>query len=130
MKRTYSFFYYWFPVAFYSAIIFIQSGFPTLKDIPEIPHMDKCLHFIGYALLGLLYIRGFHNSRFCNSYRFMVSASIFLTALSGVIDELHQEFVSHRTGDIRDIFFDALGGIFGVVTYRILTRKYPKIGRV
>ena len=36
----------------YCTIIYIQSSYPALETLPEIPYMDKFLHFSGYAFLG------------------------------------------------------------------------------
>lgn len=129
-KGTYYFFYYWFPVLLYCLIIFVQSSYPAVEKIPELPYLDKLIHLAGYALLGLLLLRGFRNSIFRDDHKFIMTASVLLTGLYGASDELHQNYVTYRTGDMWDALFDLLGGVFGVFVYQILTRKYPKIGSI
>ena len=129
-KRSYRFLYYWFPVLFYCLIIFIQSSYPHPKEIPYIAYADKILHFAGYAILGLLFLRGFRNSKFRNESKLIMAASILLAGFYGASDELHQHYIPYRTGNIWDALFDLLGGIFGVYVYQTLLEKYPKIGRI
>ena len=129
-KGSYRFLYYWLPVLLYCFVIFVQSSYPTPKEIPRIVYADKFFHLLGYALLALLFLRSFRNSKFGNENKFIMAASIFLTGLYGASDELHQYYVPYRTGNIWDALFDLLGGIFGVYVYQRLLEKYPKIGRI
>ena len=129
-KETYSFWYYWFPVILYCSIIFLQSSYPAVKEIPELPYVDKLIHFAGYALLGLLFVRGFRNSRFKDGQKCIVAVSILLTGLYGAADELHQHYVAARTAEVLDVLFDLSGGIFGVIVYQILVIKYPALSRI
>ena len=85
---------------------------------------------MGYALLGLLFIRGFRNSRFGGNHKLIITVSIILTGLYGAGDELHQNYVPYRTADLLDILFDLIGGAFGVCIYQIITRKYPGISSI
>ena len=126
-KSIFHFLYYWFPVFFFCLTIFIQSSFPTVEELPRFPYADKLIHFAVYAVLGFLFIRGLRNSRFKDDDSFIVMTSILLTGLYGLSDELHQHYVLYRTADIWDGVFDFLGGIFGVYTYEILSRKFAKI---
>lgn len=127
---TRHFFYYWFPVLFYCLIIFAQSSYPAPKKTPDLPCMDKLLHFAGYALLGILFLRGFRSSTLKNNNGLIMVASILLTGIYGASDELHQYFVPYRFADIGDILADFLGGLFGVYIYQLLLNKYPRLGRI
>lgn len=129
-NETHRFFRYWFPVLFYCLVIFIQSSYPQPEQIPQVVNIDKLLHVVGYALLGVLFLRGFRNSRFANEYTVIMAASILLTGLYGASDELHQYYVPYRNGNIWDLLFDFLGGIIGVYVYKLLLERYPKIGRI
>ena len=129
-KVVFHFLYYWFPVLFYCLAIFVQSSFSTLKQIPDLPQGDKVLHFVGYAILGVLFLRGFKNSKLKNRGRLIMVASIVLTAIYGATDELHQYYVPNRSAEIGDIFFDFCGGLFGVYIYQLFLEKYPRIGSI
>ena len=129
-KRTHRFLRYWFPVLFYCLIIFVQSSYPTVKKTHDLPHIDKLLHLVGYAILGMLFFRGFKNSRFSNNFALITTASILLTGTYGATDELHQHYVPYRTADIWDVFSDLLGRFLGVYIYQALSEKYPIIARI
>ena len=129
-KRNYHYFYYWFPVLLYCIVIFIQSEYAHSFEVRKLPHIDKLFHFLGYALLGVLFIRGFNNSRFRNDYKCILIASILLTGLFGISDEFHQQYTPYRNADIWDALVDMAGGTLGVCLYGILSTKYPGISRI
>lgn len=129
-KSAYHFLHYWFPILSYCLIIFVQSSYPTLERTPDLPHMDKVLHFAGYALLGTLFLRGLRNSKFKHHDRLIRVGSILLTGIYGATDEWHQHYVPYRSAELWDIFFDFAGGLFGVYLYQRLLEKYPKIRRI
>jgi VanZ family protein len=129
-KGIHHFFRYWSPVILYCLLIFIQSSFPSPRQLPTVHHMDKLLHMSCYALLGVLFFRAFRNSRCRDRERLIQVASVLLTAIYGATDELHQYFVSQRSAQGWDLFFDFLGGLAGVNAYAFLAKKYPSIGRL
>jgi VanZ family protein len=129
-KGANHFFHYWFPVVLYCLIIFLQSSYPTLAKTPDLPSMDKVLHFAGYALLGALFLRGLRHSKFKDHDRLIRVGSILLAGIYGATDEWHQHYVPYRSAELWDIFFDFAGGLFGVYLYQRLLEKYPKIRRV
>ncbi|MBW2037691.1 MAG: VanZ family protein [Deltaproteobacteria bacterium] len=126
-KALYHFFRYWFPVLFFCIIIFIQSSHPVPEQTCDLPYIDKFLHLTGYALLGILFLRGFNNSSWENNRALIMVASIVLTGIYGASDEIHQHYVPYRTADLWDVVFDFSGGFLGVYMYEIFVRKYPKI---
>ena len=129
-KRTHRFLRYWFPVLLYCVIIFVQSSYPTVQKTYDLPHIDKLIHLAGFAILGVLFFRGFKNSRFKSDFALIRTASILLTGIYGATDELHQYYVPYRTADIWDVFSDLSGGFLGVYIYQALLKKYPAIGRI
>jgi len=129
-KGANHFLHYWFPVLLYCLIIFVQSSYPTLERTPALPYMDKLLHLAGYALLGMLFLRGFTHSKFKHHDKLITIASILLTGIYGAADEWHQHYVPYRSADLWDIFFDFSGGLFGVYLYGLLWKKYPKVRRI
>ena len=118
--------YYWLPVLVYCLIIFIQSSFPATEHLPEFDLSDKLMHMGAYALLGLLLYRAFNGMRKHPTTKSLVVLSIFLTALYGASDEVHQYFVPSRSAEILDFFADAVGGILGVMIAVVIfkNRRY------
>jgi len=88
-----------------------------------LPHLDKVLHFVAYALLGALFLRAFKTSRIKNNVRFILILSVLLPFLYGISDEIHQHFVPHRSADLMDVLADILGGLMGVYIYQAIAGK-------
>ena len=124
------FFLYWFPVVIYCAAIFVQSSFPAPIKVPRFVLADKLLHFFAYAVLGMLFLRGFLHSSYRGKRRFILFASILLTVLYGFSDELHQYFVPSRSAELLDLLFDSLGACVGVWAYDTLLHRYPVLSRI
>jgi len=120
------FFFYWFPVLLYCLLIFIQSSFPASEYVPEFDFSDKLLHVGAYAVLGFLLYRAFSAMDNGATTVRLIAISIFLTALYGASDEIHQYFVPSRSAELFDFAADAIGGIIGVfVALLILENRRP-----
>lgn len=120
---------FWFPVIFYSGIIYYVSSWSDLS-IPGKWKVDKVIHIAEYLPFGLLTARALASTGW-KSY-FVVPGAVLLSAVYGLTDEFHQLFVMGRSCDIFDVFADALGGLGGVIIFfvsqRRLTRHYVKEG--
>jgi VanZ family protein len=104
-------------------MIFIQSRYPSPELIPQRPLIDKLLHFLAYAVMGILFFRAYRTLRIKNNYNLLLLISMLSAILYGVSDELHQQFVPWRQADLMDAFADALGSVFGVFLYATLDKK-------
>lgn len=124
MQRAQSFLFYWFPVFIYCLLIYIQSSYPSPETIPDLPYMDKLLHFTAYAFLGALFFRAFKKRRFANNIRRAIICSIFASTLYGLSDELHQFYIPYRNADFIDALADMLGSIGGVYLFYYLKINY------
>ena len=103
------------------AAIFYAS---SLTDVPGLPGglSNYTGHFIGYALLGMLALRGFARARW---HGLSMRAAIWAVALSaayGITDEFHQSFVPGRQSTVEDWVADALGAVTGVVLVMLMAR--------
>ena len=87
------------------------------------PHIDKVLHFVAYALLGALFLRAFKTTRIKNNVKLMLILSVLLSSLYGMSDEIHQYFVPYRDADLMDVLADMLGGLMGVYIYQAIAGK-------
>ena len=87
----------------------------------------KAAHFTEYAILGLLFFLVYRayfvkltNAKFSNAkFLFFALCSSFLYACT---DELHQLFVSGRSGQFTDVLIDTLGALFGCLLVMIIRR--------
>ena len=115
--------FYWLPVLLYCLLIFIQSSFPASEHVPEFDFSDKLLHAGAYAVLGFLLYRAFSAMDNGATTVRLIAMSIFLTALYGASDEIHQYFVPSRSAELLDFAADAIGGILGVMTAMIIYKN-------
>ena len=126
MNKLHNFFAYWFPILLYCLVIFIQSSYPSPKIEPNLPHFDKVLHFMGYALLGALVLRAFHTTSIKHRLKLIFILSILLSGLYGISDEFHQSFVPYRDADAMDALADFLGGAFGAGVFLLWYKCHLK----
>jgi VanZ family protein len=101
----------WLPATLIMGAIFYFSSIPSI-EMPNFGSWDtlvkKSGHMLGYALLGVAYLRG------TQSYRWQS----ILAAMAGVVvyalsDEYHQSFVAGRTSTLVDVGIDTIGAIVG-----------------
>ncbi|QTA89594.1 VanZ family protein [Desulfonema magnum] len=114
----------WALVFIYCFLIYIQSSHSSAISDPGIPHIDKLLHFLAYALLGVLFFRAFSTMRFKDRINLLMILSILSSICYGISDEIHQHYVSSRSADIMDVLADTFGSICGVFFYELLMVKY------
>ena len=121
--RYKNFLFYWFPIIIYCLIIFIQSSYPSPETVPDLPYLDKLLHFSAYAVLGALFLRAFQTTGFKNNVKLVIMLSILASSFYGISDELHQYFVPCRNADIMDVLTDIVGSICGVFLFQKFTNS-------
>lgn len=86
--------------------------------------MRKFAHFIEYFIFGLLLINLLKDYKVLD-YKLLL-ISIFLALLFSISDELHQTFISGRSGEIRDVCIDSMGACMGIMLYYLLYSRYKK----
>lgn len=81
----------------------------------------KAAHITAYFILGILFYA------LLREYRISTKRTILLSILFAMLyagtDELHQVFVSGRSGEFRDILIDTIGATIGIVIYSLITHK-------
>lgn len=95
-----------------------QSNVPTVET--PLP-VDKVAHFVMYGVLGLLATLGWLFAGRKPDLRIV----LLLAALVGVIDEVHQRSVPHRTSDPIDWMADVAG--IAVAATLIVRYKKPNV---
>lgn len=115
--------FYRLPVIIYCALIFWQSSYPPVYSEPFFPHDDKVLHFVCYAILGILFFR-FLGREFAWSMSRTGLISVLLTFAYGVSDEIHQSFVPERFASIPDALANLAGAVTGVIFFMIVFKKW------
>lgn len=109
------------------------SEMPDEKQVEIVSSLQfivrKIAHFSLYAILGILSflsVISYRNLKF--SYRFLISAGICL--LYAASDELHQLFVSGRSGEIRDVCIDFCGSLIAITVLALLARCIKKVYKI
>ena len=79
--------------------------------------LRKFTHFSGYLVGGvLLYFMYFYLNKLVNyKLKNIKIYSVVTGSIYAMTDELHQHFVSGRSGEIKDVVLDTSGVIIGVV---------------
>lgn len=85
---------------------------PTNDDMPNIPHLDKLVHFCMYlGMSGMLWFE-FYRAHRCERPPMMhawIGACFSPILFSGVVELLQQHATTHRGGDWLDFMANTLG---------------------
>lgn len=111
------------------AIIQIITGKSISTEDPFIDSIQlvirKLAHFTIYAIGGFLIVSYAYTTEKTNKQKILYS--IAFGAGYAITDELHQFFVSGRSGNIFDVLIDTSGVITGVIIYILLVKVIEKI---
>lgn len=78
-------------------------------------NIRKIAHFILYALLGTcLFTHIRYTYYFSNKYKYYI-VPLMITFIYAITDELHQLFISGRSGNAYDVFIDVSGCLLALV---------------
>lgn len=111
---------YWLPLMVYGLLILIQSTRPLM--FPGLRHLDKPIHFVAYALLGILMFRALYSLPGKCGTALIALMAVFVSSMVGCGDEIIQIFVPSRTIDRADFLYDVLGSVSGVLLYLVLIK--------
>jgi len=117
--RLKNFALYWLPLIVYCLAIYIQSDLPASEHIPSFEFSDKALHFLAYAVMGILFYRAYQTLRIKDNLRMLILLSVVSASLYGISDEIHQYYVPFRDAEILDAIANFLGAICGVILYHL-----------
>ncbi len=104
----------WGPVVLWAGVIFAFSSIPSLSsglgtwDLV----LRKAAHVVEYAILGALLARALPS----------LAWALVVGSLYAVTDEVHQVFVTGRTGSPVDWAIDTVGVAAGVLAYAKVRR--------
>lgn len=80
----------------------------------------KTAHFSIYLLLGLSIISLIKEYRQVDIKAIIIA--LIVSILYAISDEIHQIFVSGRSGELFDVIIDSLGSITGIYLYYLYTK--------
>lgn len=96
---------YWAPVLLYAGFIFYTSSIPS--PFPEVKADLSVLHIPMFFVLSYLMSRAFAGTKL--EGRGIIVFPMIVTALYGILDELHQLYVPGRTFSYPDMGLDLFG---------------------
>jgi len=126
--KLYDFLLYWLPTLGYCIVIFGLSSSKTVP-IPSFFGVDKIIHGIEYAVLGLLLARSIISSKPEFSKETLMLLIVTLGTLYGILDEFHQSFVPGRSSSHWDVLADGFGSLIGVLFYQRISRRPQASGQ-
>ncbi len=97
----------------------------NIKENIKMP-IRKLAHFSIYTVLGITIMC--HVSTYAIDRYKRIGGSLFVGMLYAISDEIHQLFVPGRSGQVRDVFIDTFGVIFGICIV-LLIQDTMKKGR-
>ncbi|WP_100374125.1 VanZ family protein [Bacillus sp. FJAT-45037] len=102
-----------------SIVAVVEIIFPTIQQHLDTFHffIRKGAHFFAYFILGLLVIHALRGGRL-NGYR-RVLLALTICVLYAISDEVHQLFISGRSGEVTDVLIDSAGASVGIALYLI-----------
>jgi VanZ family protein len=116
----------WLPVIAYCLLICWQSSHAMPKVVSGAYHIDKVIHLVVYAGLGILFYRALACHKKGRPGACML-LSVLLASAYGLSDEIHQHFVPFRQADLLDLLADGLGSGLGVIAYgRLRNDRRPR----
>lgn len=118
-KRLTTFLYRWLPLIVYCLAIYIQSDLPASEHIPSFEFSDKILHFLAYAVMGILFYRAYQTLRIKDNQQMLILFSVVSASLYGISDEIHQYFVPFRDAEILDAIANFLGALCAVYLFHL-----------
>ena len=106
----------WLPVIANCLLIYWQSSHAMPKVVSDVYHIDKVIHLVAYAVLGILFYRALACPARGRPDACML-LSVLLASAYGLSDEIHQHFVPFRQADLLDLLADGVGSGLGVIAY-------------
>ncbi len=106
------------------ALIFVISSFEL--EVPGIRHFplrDKGIHFLEYAVLGWLCAAASSRTWPSASAWRTAAFAVFISALWGLSDEIHQAFVPGRSSEVADVIADLFGSMAGAAASLLLSNR-------
>ena len=104
-------------------VVTIISVVPLERNALSLPHADKLLHFILYAITSILFYTYLKESKAPLYRRNIVLFSILYASAFGLLMELAQHYASTRDFSLADAAFNVLGAIAGAVYIKYIQSK-------
>ena len=119
-------YFFYLPVLIWMGVIFFASSVPGLKTGVDSLSWEIALrkgaHILEYVFLAFLFFRLFYfGENF--SLKKTINLSAVLIFCYAVSDEMHQFFITGRSGRVLDVFLDFLSGFLAIRLLRYYVKS-------
>lgn len=115
--------------AWFLTLWYLSSTNHAPKDGPNIPHLDKVVHF-GYFMIGGFALANYLHLLSAHTWKKIIIITLIAGSAVGLIDELHQTFTDGRNGnDIGDWIADTLGTFAGSLYCYYMWKRLSKTSK-
>jgi VanZ family protein len=112
------------PLVLYWIFLFTATSLPA-SNLPSVNVSDKLKHFGAFfGLSVLLSLTLLYQSKVLLFKNYFLVASLIISSLYGLLDEIHQSFVPGRNSEFLDWVADSLGAAAGVFIVHYLLKKF------
>jgi VanZ family protein len=112
------------PLIIYWLVLFTATTLPV-QELPSIGLSDKVNHFIAYFVLSVLvHLTLIYQRKFEILFNYAPAATLIISLLYGIADELHQMLIPGRSAELLDWIADASGAIIGVLLVLYLKNRF------
>ena len=115
-----------FPAILFAIAIFVLSSRPVPPEAEPyliFPQADKVVHFVEYAIFGLLLYVAYDRGGFERLRQSPALLSVVTGIGYAISDEIHQSFVPGRDSSVEDLLVDCIGILFAVVAIAIRAKR-------
>jgi VanZ family protein len=106
------------------ALIFVISSVAgQVPGVQHLPFRDKAIHFVEYAVLGWLCTGAARRSWPSAAPWRIATFAVFVSALWGLSDEIHQAFVPGRSSELADLVADLFGSAAGAAGWHLFSHR-------
>jgi len=115
------------PLIIYWIALFIGTTLPSAKYADFFEISDKIKHFSAYSILAILLgLNMYFQEKWKSVSAFYLNYTFIICGLYGILDELHQLFVPHRSAEVLDWVADIGGTILGIILVRFFIKVLKK----
>jgi len=108
----------------WTILMLTLSSMPDFQAPEGFPkYSDKVVHFFEYGIWAILFLLMLKQEDRIDKLLGAFIAVLILGGIMGVLDEIHQSFISGRSMDKNDFFADVIGITAAIIIFHIFYRK-------
>ena len=108
----------------WTILMLTLSSMPDFKAPEGFPkYSDKIVHLFEYGIWAILFLLMLKQEDRINKLLGAFIAVLICGGILGVLDEIHQSFISGRSMDKYDFLADVIGMTFAIIIFLIFYKK-------